>query len=210
MFISRPPNRRPILYVPGLLSLALLLPLCWKTINEANLFKKYRTMEVVWYDDKMQKEHPLPARNYTDIRLNGDATADAIKLDYSKILIREMISVGDTINAVRIHFADTSKYDSFVRALNICDAERGLNYAVSLDAITVFNQIPYPEGEREIRMLFGSCIVLDRRETPVANAMVYPFEYDFNKNDGKFAVAFLALVLFIIIIRRQTVKYYES
>jgi hypothetical protein len=67
----------------------------------------------------------------------------------------------DTTSGVRVHFADTSKYESFIEVLDFCSQQDALIYAPYENNFWIFNRFKNEE-EKNYRP-FGSCIPLSDR-----------------------------------------------
>lgn len=142
--------RKPIIYPPGIISLALLPIFCLIYLNEQKAFAPRNMMTIaVWSPEwqqalpkKFQHKFP-PERKYLHINLDGKNEADdKIRLDFARLQIREMLKSRDTIGGVDFHFGNKAKYWTFVNALDICQTENILAYAPYKDDIYVINVIP--------------------------------------------------------------------
>jgi hypothetical protein len=187
--------KKPKFYVPGLLSLCVLFPLLMYKLSQWGIFHKDYVLEVMWYNPiatPYSHVSPLPSRNYTLINLTGEAADDNIKIQYAKLLVKEMVHQFDTTRGVRIHFADTAKYESFIEVLDFCSQQDALGYAPHENDFWIFNRF---KGEEEKNLgWLGSCIVY----TPIntgeeKNEMAWAYAYTFDKKFWPLAVLFITL-----------------
>ena len=119
-------TKRKIYYVPGMISLVLLLPLLYKWCQKEQASRELRALEVTVTNPKELLTKPIyglttfpPARDYLTLELTGNTVTDKIKLDYAQIRIHELETSADQIHGINIHFADSAKYRSVVKALDI-------------------------------------------------------------------------------------------
>lgn len=73
-----------------------------------------------------------------------------------------MLALFDTVNAIRVHFTDTARYESLIRLLDICNKEEVLTYAPYKDDVWIFKGI-INEDERQ-RILSPICGILFEEE----------------------------------------------
>lgn len=201
---SKHANQRRI-YVPGLISLILFFPLAMFQLEQYKEFKKYYVLEVNWYSPELTRPHALkfpPVRKYQVLTLNGNKEDDNTKLDFARTTIREMLAMNDTINGVRVHFSDTARYESFVRALDICDRERGLTYAPYESDLWILNlnQTPVLNGciaySHPICGTFMSFASNQNDEVP------FPFRYHY---ESRFWPILLMLIVLMALSLRKAV-----
>jgi|GEM_PF-6485530 len=127
-------STKKIYYVPGAISLMLLLPLCYKFLNDENKSRAPHLLAVVWTNEKSlkrdsisnpesysmsfsQKEKIL-RRNYLQVEFNGDDKLNIQKLEVAEQKILELNLKLDTINGVHFIFNSKTKYSSTVHVLN--------------------------------------------------------------------------------------------
>src|SRR5688500_9717426 len=123
-------NRRFRLYFPGLLSLLLLFPLLLFWMYKHRIFEKQMVLEVTWHDAKDTSRFFMPfppQRKFTAVQFTGQTLNDKRQLTLLQNLVKDFKQTADTTTGVKINFHDTSKYESFVQVLNICDRE-GVRY----------------------------------------------------------------------------------
>jgi hypothetical protein len=146
------------MYVPGLLSLCLLFPLLLHKLTQWGVFQKDYILEVAWYSPTAVTSIFPPPRDYTVINLTGDAPDDHIKIQYAKIIVNEMVTQFDTTRGVRVHFADSSKYHSFIEVLAFCNQQDVLGYAPYENDLWIFNL--FESEEQRKHMPIWSCLPL--------------------------------------------------
>lgn len=172
--------KRSVYYVPGLLSLSLALPLFMFLLYHWSFFKKERVLEVTWCDPKITafyNQKLLPERNFYTIKISGDKSNDEVKIKYAEILISEIAQSLDTVNGVRVHFADNSHYDYFVRVLRICQRNAALTHVPWGNNIWIYN--PY-KTEFSRNLSRWSCIVLPAKMTNADTINRYSGSIDYD------------------------------
>jgi hypothetical protein len=118
-----------LVYIPGLLSLGLLLPLCLWYLYRQGVWQQERCITMTFpipqefrdaYDFP-QPPTPREARVYwTEFACGGDHLAvDAVLLAFRDSL-RELESREDTIRGVHLHFGPDTKYETIINAIDIC------------------------------------------------------------------------------------------
>src|SRR4051794_28949592 len=98
------PSRKPFLYIPGLLSLALLTSLCLWYLYHQKVFHRYYALELVYPDSSYAKW--LPARQYIDINLSGNAKETKKNLALAQSVMHQMVLRKDTLKGIHILFSD--------------------------------------------------------------------------------------------------------
>ena len=147
--------RKNIGYVPAIISVVffpLLFMFCAGRFQEEIPFP--RIITVLWSDTNNIKEtewipliydHFPPGRKYLEIKLTGNKKDDQVKLDFSRIRIREIISSNDSINGVKFIFGDSLKYGTMVKAIDILNEENAERY-IPIDNSIYFFQVPRSEN----------------------------------------------------------------
>jgi hypothetical protein len=129
------------LYVPGFISLLLLLPLSTDQLLHHPALQKQYTLEVNYYDPTDLRPEPVPfppARDYFAIDIAGDIKEDESKLREAKLTVDEMLRRRDTLKGLKIHFGPTARYESFVRAIEICSVGDSLTYTLYQDDLWIY------------------------------------------------------------------------
>lgn len=135
--------RKPIIYLPGVISLVLLPVFCLVFLFQHKAFVHLGYIDVAMYESgwdakKISETYHAqfpPVRNYVDINLDGNDAAVKSRLDFARLEIREILQSKDTHKGVRFHFGKTSKYWSYVQAHNLCQIEGVLAYTPYQDDI---------------------------------------------------------------------------
>jgi len=112
-------TKRKIYYVPGTISLLLLLPLLYEWCQKEQASTQLRVLEVMVSDPKGLFANPAPIRDYLSVELTGNAVTDKIKLDYAQIRIHEIETSADQLHGINIRFTDSTKYRSVVRVMDM-------------------------------------------------------------------------------------------
>jgi hypothetical protein len=125
--------KRRIYYIPGIISLILLVPLSWIKLRQLQKGRDLRVMEITtsfkptaMLRDTMYTQYYNtfpPTRDYLTFELTGDLSTDEIKLDSAQLRIREIEDTNDQTHGINFHFGDTAKYSALVRALDILTTE---------------------------------------------------------------------------------------
>ena len=129
-------RRRRMCYTPGMISLALLALLFIGLLLRYHKIQKYHVLEVNMFPDPTRKHQgsfkrlhfEIPRRNYRIIALTGDPRADRAKLDTFQLQLRGLLLRKDTVNGLHLLFEDKARYESYVRAFNICLIEKAPVY----------------------------------------------------------------------------------
>lgn len=134
---------RKLLYLPGMICLLGLYPVLIHQLERWKVFENYHTMMITWYSTDphlrdLYDQQSIPMIKYQMVNLTGDEESDNIKIKCARGFIREMALLADTTKLVRIHFEDTSKYDSFVQILEVCRKEKMLKYALYQNDCWIF------------------------------------------------------------------------
>ena len=104
-------HTKPIYYTAGLISLIVLPILCiWNLDNNKALEKQY-VLELLWQvnDRKDQQFDVHHSNNFTNIYLTNADNNNKIKLDSSRLEIRNLVATNDTIKGVHFIFNNNSK-----------------------------------------------------------------------------------------------------
>jgi hypothetical protein len=75
-------------------------------------------------DDDSHFETPViifPKRKFTSIELTGNENHDKRVLKIAEMQMKKMQVTHDTLNGVRFVFGNKSKYESFIKALDLCE-----------------------------------------------------------------------------------------
>lgn len=197
MTVPRPKHTKPFLiYVPGLISLSLFFPLATFHLDKYGAFEKVRVMEVNWYSPEAVRPFDLkfpPDRLYYVITLTGNKRNDDVKLDYAEASIRKMALLHDRISGLRIHFTDAARYESFIRALDICLREDAIRYVPYKRDIWIFN-VRRDEGVRASGSWNrGRMEKIIQRN--VNDRMASPFRYEYDRRFWSMLIMILVLVV---------------
>jgi hypothetical protein len=144
--------RHKIYYTGGLISLILLPVLCIIYIKKVKPETKFNVIEINWWTPNWNRldtynRYPFevhPPRQFLDIILTGNDKEDKTKLDFAQLEIRRLLLLKDTIRGIHFLFTDNSKYESFIRVLNICIREKAKMYVVKGNEVWYFNFYPKP------------------------------------------------------------------
>lgn len=144
-------NRKNIGYVPAIISV-VFIPLLF--IFLAGRYQDEipfpRIITIFWADTNNLKEKEMipliydylsPRRNYVEIKLTGNKQDDQVKLDFSRIRVREIIAAKDSINGVNFIFGDGLEYGTMVKAIDILNGEGAERY-IPIDNSIYFLHIP--------------------------------------------------------------------
>ena len=199
-------NRR-LFYVPGLISLSLFLPLTLSHLEQSNASRKSHALEVNWYSPEHAGPNDLPfppVRQYHELTMTG-CKDDNTKLAFAQIAIREMLSMNDTVNGLKIHFTDTARYESFVQALDICNREDALTYAPYESDLWILNLHLNPKRGPTL----GGCIPLSHRicgtsvhiGSTESGALPFAFRYHYDKTF--FSILLILIILAVLSFKKR-------
>lgn len=119
---------KKLFYVPGLLSLVLLFPLCYHALLSQGAFKKETIIEIVYWNPEVKFYNsyygddpykPQPKRNYYSFNLTGNEEVDKRTLITAQNKIRNLHLSNDTLNGVHFHFHKSAKYWVYIKVLDI-------------------------------------------------------------------------------------------
>ena len=183
------------IYVPGLISLFLFFPLALFQLDRHGSFEKLHVLEVNWYSPELTRPNDLrfpPTRAYQVLALNGNGKHDDEKLDFAQVAIREMLAMNDTVNGLKIHFTDNAKYESLVRALDICNRERGLTYVPYESDLWILNLNQKPVLHGCIAYSHPICGTFMGVTSKQNDDASFPFQYHY---ESRFWPILLMLIL---------------
>ena len=206
-------KREKINYIPGIISLFILPFLFIHYANKEIKRKSLFVMPVLFADKSLPEKYPgiyklpfPPKRNYMSINFTGDKMDDRIKLAFSQIRIREILSMNDSTSGLQFHFGDNSQYETFVKAIDILRIENAQFY-VPLEKDIWFYHIP-PDRTTFSYFLCGTTYtIVDQEMTRVSlweNAEIIFFKIW--KTSWQIMLAFIAFILSNLIIRKMKKK----
>jgi hypothetical protein len=144
-------RRKRIYYIPGIISLAILPFIFILFADKEIKAKSLGVIPLVLADTNLPNKFPElfkdykgtfpPKRNYSDIVFTGSEKSDKIKLDFSQIKIREILSANDSTNGIHFQFTDSSQYWTFVKSIDILRIEGAKTY-MPLDKDLWFYHFP--------------------------------------------------------------------
>lgn len=162
-----------IFYIPGIISLIFIAIIFYYFGNKYKKSIDLRVMEIVWFEPELLERYPHwftkpfpPKRNYLKINLTGENRNDKTKLDFSQIHIRELIAKNDSLNGIQFHFADSSKYWTFIRAMDILEIEKAKNYVTFENDLFFFIIPPDTNYEKLPLMICGGSFNEDYTPKP--------------------------------------------
>jgi hypothetical protein len=135
--------RKPIIYLPGMISLVLLPVACLIFLNMHRPSAGLSWMDIVLWGPDMVKSFPedyryFPLdRKYINITLDGDDNRNRAKLIFARSEVTKMLHSKDTVNGINIHFTDKSKYWAYVNAWDICLSQGVQNYRAYNDDFSI-------------------------------------------------------------------------
>ena len=129
-----------------------ILALCWiigviclflKKEPERKVFRLPPIHRLYWFAEDFFKKYPVdnpvPKRDYTEISFNGNESNDKIKLAFSQVCIKEIVSDNDTLRGLRFQFSDSSTFGTFFSLLTII-RENGARYYLPMDDVLWFHE----------------------------------------------------------------------
>lgn len=163
-----------LMYIPGIWSLGLMLPLCMWYLFRQGVWKQERCITMTFPIPQDQRDqYPFPPlltpselrQEWTKFTCNerGDET-EATLLAFRDSL-RELESLGDTMHGIHIHFGPETKYATIINAIDICSGTVRAWELDDHDLWALHYPEPKPEKAKAINHVFymdcrmGSCIV---------------------------------------------------
>jgi hypothetical protein len=139
------PKRR-LLFTPGIISLALLLPVSLIWLSDIGIFRPTYVIDANWYDSTDYR-YVNTKRPHATIILDGSAT-DSEKLREVKRMTTEWITKGDSSRALKVHLTDEAKYQSVVDLFALANAEASLLCMADKSDVWIFisKYRPTPRG----------------------------------------------------------------
>lgn len=141
-----------LLYVPGMISLAMLPVLIVAFLNQRDDQRKQQVcVEIIWSREASDPppnagndRHitPWPKRTWLRLEFTGDPATDRTKLEFSRLYLHDIVDNPDTEDGVHFVMNKTANYGAFVSILNMLLAEKISRYAVRDDGIWVTNFPP--------------------------------------------------------------------
>ena len=156
--------RKPLFYVPGLLSLVLLPTLCIWFLYEHHSLSRWYVKKLDAWDPKGYErsegnlpETSHPERRYIDISFSGNDIEDIAKLDHVRKEIRKLVASNDTGTGVHINFAKDARYRALVEALDILEEEGAHLSSFYKRDIWIFNPIHSKVDDVKLELIPPPC-----------------------------------------------------
>jgi hypothetical protein len=175
--------KKLIFYAPGLISLAILLPLMMHQFNDRGYFKKYYVLESTWLNPKdtaLQKWYKLPERKWLQVNLIGNKAMDHSQLKGLRTVVHTMMTTYDTINGVHIRLTDTAKYESLVEIFDIAQLYDRIAYCCHKNDFWFFINDRYRGPEPDYHFSCGTPFVVSHLPSH-ASMFDFPLQYTFSK-----------------------------
>ena len=109
---------------------------------------RIRQIDVILFTGRMEKSYSTiynrpytELRNYQEIHFTGERKTDAIKLNFARVRVQEIIQQKDTLNGVHFSFGDSAKFSNLIQALDILQQERAERYIIDNGEIWFFEEI---------------------------------------------------------------------
>lgn len=148
-------HRRCLGYPPGFISLIFLPLLCLLYFQNRGVFEKKRAIAVFkitkeFYEPPRSRfltfKKPPERRNF-EVVLTGDEKFAKSQLDSAKHILHFIVGQRDTVHGVYFTFTDRSKYWMFVRALDICKAEKSTHFVTLENDVRAYYAVPDTIGQ---------------------------------------------------------------
>jgi hypothetical protein len=141
-------------YLPGMISLVCMPLLLYFFFYSYQRESNQTALQLFVWDPVLNTKYPElftklqpPRRNYIDIGLTGDNNADKVKLDFAQVRLREITTQQDSINGIHFSFGDSAQYWTFVKAVDMCYAEKVKNFIPSGNNLWALYIPPEPVSE---------------------------------------------------------------
>lgn len=196
----------------GFISLLGIPMLCLWILTKQKIFVQEGAMEINVWSPKLSLSSPTRYgrkdlfpypinKKWEEINLSGVDEEDKIKLEYAQLAIRALMISKDLKKGIQIHWNDTSKYKSLIRALEICDIEDVKVYSLYGNKLWVSNLEPpkeYKLPKGVVNSFCGGCIILPSAEVKEFDNPIYTEVQSDWKTYSGIGLLFLAMVLFAI------------
>lgn len=136
-----------IRYIPGLLSLALMLPLALWFLKAERAFVPQRCISLNFPSidpRKFEFDPSLYERKWVSLNCPGDIEESWNTLQVFKGAIEPFVASGDTVNGLRLTFEGQTKYETVMQAVEICRRDSVKNYWLDATGLSVINVPPPP------------------------------------------------------------------
>jgi hypothetical protein len=148
---------RRIHYIPGLLSLALMLPLGLWYFQSHRAFREERCIQMVFpildpsafATDDLRWHPQIPNRKWAKLQCNGTIQECASKLAEFDSLISAFPKGTDTINGISLELGPSTKYETAIHAIELCRRDSMDTYWLGDKKLLVFNYPPPPPDTAE-------------------------------------------------------------
>ncbi len=155
-------------YVPGLISLNLLFPLCYAWMASEGVFKKMVMVRLFCLEKPDPKLSPYlfdpPNRTNIPLFWGGDPTGDMRTSDRLERAARLLAETRDTVRGIAASFTPKARYNAFVGVLNTA-LKYGLEhyYAPETNQLFLYKAPPLDTAGR-IRVMLWECVVEDEQQ----------------------------------------------
>jgi hypothetical protein len=131
-------RRKKIYYIPGMISLILLMPFFVRQSKREIKSKSLYAIKTTWADANAFKRNKkwssglfgmtLPKRRYEEFVFTGENQLDKIKLDFAHIRVREITQQKDSICGIHFKFDRNAEYWTFIKTLDILKFEKAKHF----------------------------------------------------------------------------------
>ena len=138
-------NRTRIYYIPGWISLMMLLVLCTAFMHQRGVFEKEAIIKVYSCRAKDLGKGfiaKLPLRQFSNVFTICKAATPEISAIQSKI--QHLAAEKDTIEGIKIHFTAVAKHQSLVTILDILRTEKVVWWLIEGNIWVWYNPPPPP------------------------------------------------------------------
>jgi len=137
-----------IYYLPGMISLLAMFPLCYTFLESETVAKQEYALETIWFSrSNLKKDNfflgsqarTLLFTRYHIITLNGDDAHDLQKLKAVEQEIKRFSKTANFNTGIKIKFGSGTKYWTFVYTLNLLQKLDQKRYLGIGDEILILN-----------------------------------------------------------------------
>jgi len=127
-------NKKTFFYIVGSISLAFILIFGIFFLLKNKPFETYGVKSVVFYNrdyEKLQEftlEEFLETKIFINLELTGNTNNDKKVLDIFRMKVRELVVSKDSIKGVHLKLNPKTKYEEFIKAIDICETEKAVVY----------------------------------------------------------------------------------
>lgn len=169
-----------------MVSIIFLPILCIIYFRITNSFKKYTSIEInrpiICIDDQIHREFPFnqfPNKKCINYTIIGEDNKDSLTLETAKSKMNTIIQNKDNVTGIHFAFNGSSKYWTYIQALDICVSDTSITFLTKDNNIWVFyehnpftKQLPIPPMLDDMRVI-NKITLNDRIVNPIIEKLKF-------------------------------------